>query len=147
MTYRPKSRVLGAAAVMVAICTLGACSLEPDPGPMKDVDLAALSEFQRDILTDHEVTWAEYESAILAEHACLEDAGYTPNPIKTDGARLEFTTDVDYRSEADPAAADARFLEIIADCGRTYSRVVATVWEQGQVASSDGGRPFVAVKD
>lgn len=100
-----------------------------------------MSKFQRNILKDGKVTYAEYESAIVAQRTCLQEAGYSPGEIHDIGfGQIGFSVDVDYSNEPDPAAADAAFLKVDNHCRTEYSIYVATAWSEGLVVSDPSER-------
>ncbi|MCL2092160.1 MAG: hypothetical protein FWH11_13335 [Micrococcales bacterium] len=93
-----------------------------------------MPEFQRIILEDEEVTYSEYESAIVAWRTCVQDAGYEPNDIEGIGAgQIGFSTDLDLSEVADPESAAAEFDNVHNQCWQDYAFYVATAWAESQV--------------
>lgn len=73
-----RSRVAWAAAVVAGALAVTACTGSPAPREglvLTDAQIAALPEVQRRILADRQVTDAEFEEAVLAMVACLEESG------------------------------------------------------------------------
>ncbi len=126
----PFMRCIALAAVALSAAS---CSSAADAPLYTAQELADAPAFQRDIIADGEVTWAEYESAVIAQRDCLVAAGYQPGEIVRQGSRLDFVTDVDYTGLADPEAANAAFEETFVDCEREYADMVGTMWAEGLV--------------
>lgn len=118
-----------AAVAILAASVLAGCSQAPEgPPKLSASDIADTSDFQRSIVEDNEVTWAEYERATIAERDCLIAEGYSPGELERSGSQLGFVTDVDYSQEADPEAADRKFLAIAKGCEDEYTSLVRVVW-------------------
>ena len=83
---------------------------------------------QAAILTDGEVSDAEYEQAVTADRDCVIAAGYEPAELVWDNGQLGFTVTASYEGEADPEAADKAFLATVDRCREEHSTLVATVW-------------------
>ncbi|MCL2454028.1 MAG: hypothetical protein FWD18_01810 [Micrococcales bacterium] len=124
------------------VASLGGCSHDGASGPLfSDEDIAAMPEFQRNILEDGVVTYAEYESAVIAQRSCLEEAGYSPGEIEDiGGGQIGFIVEVDYSHEPDPAAADALFLATDRHCNEEYLFYVGTAWAESQVITDPAER-------
>jgi hypothetical protein len=90
---------------------------------------AGTTEFQRGILADGVVRFAEYERATLATISCIKEAGMEvtgPYPRSADKRFLEFN----YGMPASAAdTSDARVMGIGQECEREYRVDVARVWE------------------
>lgn len=99
------------------------------PSPPQEVDIAAIgersSEFQRGLLKDGELTFAEYEQSVLATIKCLEERlGVEVEGPTLDkrGVFLLFT-----HSFPDDERAEARFQAAL-ECQTEYLLDVEGVW-------------------
>lgn len=131
-------RVVGGVALTVAL-GIASCESAPeasqDTVPPLDVERVAAetTEFQRGMLEDYVVTYAEYERATLAAIDCLEQAGFDVNgPYPRDGNDERFL-DFDYgpatTATEEAAGPDPRELSLADDCEQEYRGDVARVWE------------------
>jgi hypothetical protein len=128
--------VLGVAALVLMAGT--ACSGDHDPvrqdGGFDVAQVAAATtQFQRELLADGTVTFAEYERATLATIDCLEDAGlvvdgpYPRNGVDTRFLEFSYGFDeipsdqLEFTNQRMVAAGDA--------CEREFRFDVARVWE------------------
>ncbi|RZI95947.1 MAG: hypothetical protein EOO67_01500 [Microbacterium sp.] len=130
----------------IVIATCGSCqSLPPEKAELDVAALAATSSaFQAAILEDGVVTPGEYESAVLAERACVIAAGGSAGEItETGNNELGFTYTVEAETEQARAAAE---IETEA-CLDEHMSEVGTVWAYQQLLSPeqlDEMRPRVA---
>lgn len=117
------------------VLTFAGCAKSAADDLFTSEQIAQMPEFQRNILDDGVVTYAEYESAIIAQRSCMEEAGYSPNEIEEipGTGQIGFTVEADYSDAADPAAADAEFLAAGKQCYDDYSVFVATAWAESLV--------------
>ncbi|MCL2454027.1 MAG: hypothetical protein FWD18_01805 [Micrococcales bacterium] len=143
------STVVRRCATVVVITLLGAllvplagCSRDSGSDALfSDEDIATMSEFQRNILEDGVVTYAEYESAIIAERQCVQDAGFEVSEVMDIGAgQLGFTTEISTAGAADPDAAVTEAHRVIDACGEEYAKYVATAWAESQVITDPAER-------
>lgn len=136
----------GFAITVLAAGLLTACSTQPVATHDK-LDLTQLlddsSEFQRDILTDGDVTAAEYERALLAHSDCVADAGAVPGEIYEIG-NGELTFDYEVFAANDDARIE---IETRAEkCRPEYFEQVGLLWAYQQLltpAERDHARPKV----
>lgn len=92
-----------------------------------------LSDFQRDLLGDGEVTFDEYERAVLAAMQCLRDAGIrTAGPELVDGRFYFF----DFAEGDDPARTD----QVLAGCEEEYLSEVEPAWGEASRTPEDEER-------
>lgn len=125
-----KGLVLAALTVSVASCTNA-----PDEPLYTAQEIAGAPEFQRNIMSDGEVTWSEYESAVIAQRDCVADTKYQPGEIEKKGSRLDFVTEVDFAGIDDPNAASEAFEKVLKNCEREYADMVGTLWAEGLVVN------------
>lgn len=126
---------LDVSAALVAIALLAACASQGGGSVFSPEEIAAAPAFQRAILEDDEVTWSEYESAVIAERDCLQASGYSPGPLEREGSQLGFVTEVDYTDVADPEAADREFMQTADACREEYTSLVGIAWGEGLVVA------------
>jgi hypothetical protein len=133
---------------LIPLIVASAVSCQATTSPAKELDVAALSrttsEYQARILGDGRVTASEYESAILAERACVLDAGGSAGEVVPSGNNeLSFT----YTVEAETEEARTSLERQTEACLDEYSSAVGTVWAYQQLLSPaqlDELRPRVA---
>jgi hypothetical protein len=128
--------VLGVAALVLTAGT--ACSGDHEPGRQDggfDVEqvAAATTQFQRELLADGEVTFAEYERATLATIDCLESAGLVvegPHPRNgVDSRFLEYSYGFDEIPRDQLEFTNQRMFALGDACEREFRFDVARVWE------------------
>lgn len=129
----------GSLAAFIVITAAG-CAESTSPPIFSPDEIAQASSYQQEIIADGQVTWAEYESSVIAQRDCVAAAGYTPGPIERVGSRLDFITDVDYTAEADPEAAFERFEDSFVACEREYVDMVGTIWAESLVIDDPQAR-------
>lgn len=98
-------------SVLLAVLVLAAACGGAASSSTGDVlrDLAArpgLSEFQRQLLEDGELTFSEYERAVRGFVSCLEAQGYEANHVEID-EDAGFTITVAWPEGIDPATSEA----------------------------------------
>ena len=126
-------------SLMLATVPLTGCvSQEEYNRAFVDVDLDTLSEFQREILADGVVTYAEYEKAVSAEYECVKDVypNRTMGPIEPTRGQLAYTVETSFdedMSAKEIAAVDAADFK----CRETYLEPVASKWASQDVPDAD----------
>ena len=99
-------------------------------------ELTSATEYQANIISDGTVTPAEYEAAVLATLACLDDHGIAHGVPQYSERRVEspiwFYTFGPYPEE-DKATIEAQFQQ----CYDDYEAAVAAVWIQQEGPSED----------
>lgn len=104
------------------------------------------SDFQKPMLEDGVVTFAEYERATLAEIDCIKKALPSvrvdgPNPTQSDHPTLEYTLEV----VGDiPAEQEADFEKSQAECHATYLSDVGAVWATQDIPSEEERKTLLA---
>ena len=89
--------------------------------------LRSSTAFQREVLSDGKLDYAEYESAVLATMSCLRNAGVeiVDGPTRAPGERLNFVF------KGGPTREDAdRVNDVYQRCYREYQDIVDIVWAQ-----------------
>ncbi len=91
--------------------------------------IAQASEFQRPLVADGVVEFAEYEQAIFAEYACIKDRAPF---VEIDGPRIdpdsgEVEVSIIVMGDESSAAVAEAAME---DCRNEYSSVVASIWAE-----------------
>jgi hypothetical protein len=126
---------LGAAILLSLVAGCGATDHRPLPRAHLDVQQVAQdsTRFQREILADGNVTFAEYERSTLATIRCLEAAGFVvegPFPRNgTDTRYLDFSYEARARA-GETAESVARRLQADGNgCEQQFRSAVARVWE------------------
>lgn len=109
-------------ALLIAGCSGAADQEGSSWDPMIAGMVATAKGFQADLLSDGDLTYAEYERAVLAQVQCMEDAGYEANgPMPSRGHQIVY----DYEAvKGDPDALVSTF----DDCYSQYLDVVEPVW-------------------
>lgn len=104
------------------------CAPQEEEIPPLDMEaiLASTTDFQADLLEDGEVTASEYEKALLAQRACVEEAGATPGELyDTGNQERTFDYEVTAADEARLAvvqeAAELCLGEYFVDVGRVWA--------------------------
>jgi len=125
---RSAFRMALAFAVVLASCSSGDAEISArEPLP------EGLSAFQREMLEDGEVTFDEYERAVLAAMQCLRDAGIrTAGPDLVDGRFYTF----DFAEGDDPARTD----DVLAGCEEEYLSEVEWAWSEASRTPQDDER-------
>ncbi|WP_454293498.1 hypothetical protein [Salana multivorans] len=133
------TRVLRVSLAAVALVATAACGADDDPDGANDLDwyLENAPANQRVLLEDGELTYAEYEQAVISARDCVIEAGYEPGPIELTQGLLGYEIEVDYTGESDPEAADQRFLEITDSCWNDNTGLVSMFWAQTLVLDRD----------
>ncbi len=133
-------RVVG---VVLVVALVGACQ----DGPAVPEDFSAyarnlassVSPFQADILEDGEVTFAEYERAMLASRQCLIDAGWDVSDVRDhprDGWSLLFTVGWEYDGDdARDARLSAQLDVDFAKCASEYHEWVEVAYRKSLIPS------------
>lgn len=140
MGPRPIALVAFAAALAVSACGGGGRPHDQKEASSLAAERAkTTSEFQKPMLADGVVTYAEYERAALAEIDCIKKAlpGVRvdgPHATQGDHPILEYTLEV----VGDvPVDEETRFEESQAKCHRTYLSDVGSVWAIEDVPSEE----------
>jgi hypothetical protein len=114
--------------------TVIACSAPAPESTALDVKALAAqtSPFQAKILKDGKVTPTEYESAILAQRACVQSAGGTVSEVsQTGNNELGFTYTVEAPTEAARSAAERKSEA----CIPKYISEIGKAWAYEQLLS------------
>ncbi len=129
-------RTLTAVALLFAMAACAENTKDPTQEmPPLDVAqvLANTSEFQRDLLADKVITFAEYEKATLATIQCLREAGLTvqgPYPrSETDDRYLEYSFGFQGVASADVDENNKKMFATGDRCESAYRTDVARVWQ------------------
>jgi hypothetical protein len=90
--------------------------------------LPQASEYQRALLSDDVLTLAEYETAKLAQLACLREAGLTVlEPVRLNGLlKYKFTVAAPVEQTEAP--------KLINNCKEEYADVVDVVWAEVSIS-------------
>lgn len=133
------ARGLRVSLAVVALVATTACGSTDDAVDGVDLDwyLDNAPESQRALLEDGELTYVEYEQAVIAARDCVVQAGYEPSPIELSRGELVYEIEVDYTGESDPEAADRQFLETAARCWEDNTGIVSMFWAQMLVLDRD----------
>ncbi len=132
---RSRNLVLAVAVVIFA----AGCAGEAEPAhelerPRVDpmAVLAQTSEYQKPALADGQVTFAEYERAVLATVECLKGGGLTVDgPQARDGGRfLDFSFGAQQLPGESSGDADKRIRAISDRCDREYRLDIDRLWVQ-----------------
>ncbi len=148
---RPSSGFnVGLPAIAVFLLLLGACGGKggvaqgplPTQLPLDQRMGFAPSEFQREILADGVVTFAEYEGAVLAGARCVADRGVSVEPPFWDenAYRFVYYTKVELPPEATPAEEQAAvdlMNSVSDDCWREYQAFVEQAWDNQSIPEAD----------
>ena len=134
---RRLSTKLCAAAMSLTAAVGTACGSAERPEDVHELDVeqvaAGTTEFQRALLADGEVTFAEYEKATLAAINCLQQAGLVVEGPHPRGGHDDRFLDYNYGFDDIPPdqldAMNERMLAVGDACEREYRLDVARVWE------------------
>jgi hypothetical protein len=113
---------------LLVVFSLTSCaSPQNEPAPLDVSEIAAnTTEFQHQIIEDGEVTYAEYEKAVLAQRQCVQGTGAVPTELYEIGNN-ELAFDYEVRAADDETAsrisseADQCRLEYLVDVGRVWA--------------------------
>lgn len=126
----PRRRWVGLLAVLlVASCSRG----EAQPQQLDVTQVARdTSAFQRAILADGKVTFAEYERAVLATVDCLKREGLQvtpPRPRDGDKRFLSYQISMEGKSGQDVGQIRGQVDAVTQKCDAEFSKDVSRVWE------------------
>lgn len=127
ISIRRAGRTVVAAAVVALASGVAACSTQEPMQPT--VVLEDLSAFEREILDDGEVTFAELERARFATVTCLEDLGFEARFVPLDGrvSALEADSGLPGPGETE-SELEERFDSGIDQCTGEYLDDVEATW-------------------
>ena len=94
--------------------------------------VAQTTDFQRELLLDGQLSFAEYEQAVLAALACMEEAGLDvegPYPRSGDERFLDFRFGGEALAGEGPEAHAGRVHETGHSCMSDYLADVSRVWQ------------------
>lgn len=131
MRARPMSIVAGvllALAVVWLAITWFASRPRIEGAAFSAQEVGTASEVQRAMLADGVVTREEVTAAYEADRRCLQDAGYQPDPLTFRGVEPTFGVTVEFAADADPEAADRRFLATVEACEKEHVTLVGRAW-------------------
>jgi hypothetical protein len=133
---RPAQRL---SLAMLLIAGIAGCGGDTDEHadqllPPLDVQqvTAQTTDFQRELLRDGELTFAEYEQAVLAALVCMEDAGLDvegPFPRDGDERFIDFRYGGEAQAGEDAESHAGRVNEIGFACMQEYLTDVSRIWE------------------
>lgn len=138
--FRPSRLISVIAGALGASAVVASCGTPPDQPLFSPEQISEAPTFQRELIADGVVTWAEYESAVIAQHECVSAAGYAPGQIEKQGSQLVFDTTMEYGGVADPEAADAKFMDALTKCEDEFITYVGSLWSESLVIDDPAER-------
>lgn len=101
------------------------------------IPLQSLSKFQQEIFADGEVTFSEYESAMIATVECLLEAG-----VPAKGPILESNNTYSFITSTPQGMTDEQMIAHVQKCEDEYSSVVQLGWADTLAPSAEEEREF-----
>ena len=130
-------RFLGVACL--GLLVLSGCSAEPEFEDLNyEVDWDSLSEYQKEILEDGVVTYAEYEKAATAEYECVKSVSpyFSVGPIEIKYGQFFYVTTTSYPEDITSEEID-RLDAQASQCDTEYLSEVGMQWASQDVPDAD----------
>ncbi|VAW07149.1 hypothetical protein MNBD_ACTINO02-3068 [hydrothermal vent metagenome] len=114
--------------LVVSACSGTAATTDTAFPPWLETLVASTTEFQKEILSDGEVTIDELEKAVLATVQCMEENGVTVSDFSFDSESAEWGMAIVWGTDP-PDDADLDSLDAVENmCATEYSIVVGSVF-------------------